>query len=116
MKNPFKLPKKNKFNARKTLVDGILFDSAKEAGRYKELKLLERAGHIKHLALQVPFIFEIDNKKMFTYYADFKYMPKNYNFFPVVEDVKSEITRKLPVYRLKKKIIEAYYNITISEI
>ena len=113
MGNPFKFPKKNKFNARKTLLDGIVFDSAKEANRYKELKLLERAGHIKSLRLQVPFIFEIGGKKMFTYYADFTYLSKNNSC--CVEDVKSEITRKLPVYRLKKKIIETYHNINIIE-
>ena len=44
-------------------MDGIVFDSAKEANRYKELKLLERAGHIKSLRLQVPFIFEIGGKR-----------------------------------------------------
>ena len=45
----------NKFNARKTVVDGITFDSKKEANRYRELKLLERAGKICCLRLQVPF-------------------------------------------------------------
>ena len=113
MKNPFKLPKKNKFNARKTLVDGILFDSAKEANRYKELKLLERAGDIGRIFLQVPFVFKIGDKQIFTYYADFAYYNENYDY--IIEDVKSEITRKLPAYRLKKKIIEAYHNIIISE-
>ena len=42
----------NKYNAKKTELDGIVFDSRKEAGRYAELKLLERAGHIEDLTLQ----------------------------------------------------------------
>lgn len=45
----------NKFNARKAVVDGITFDSKKEANRYRDLKLLEKAGEICCLRLQVPF-------------------------------------------------------------
>lgn len=46
---------RSKYGARKTVVDGITFDSRKEANRYRELKLLERAGEICCLRLQVPF-------------------------------------------------------------
>lgn len=102
---------KNKYNARKTLIDGIMFDSAAEAHRYKELKLLERAGEICNIRVQVPFIFLLHGKKMFTYSADFVYRNKNQLF--VVEDVKGV---KTPVYRLKKKLIEAQHEITINEI
>lgn len=45
----------SKYGARKTVVDGITFDSKKEANRYRELKLLEKAGKISNLKLQVPF-------------------------------------------------------------
>ena len=45
----------SKYRAKKVVVDGITFDSMKEARRYAELKLLERAGKIKDLKLQVPF-------------------------------------------------------------
>ena len=41
--------------AKKCQVDGIKFDSLKEARRYQELRLLERAGKIADLRLQVPF-------------------------------------------------------------
>lgn len=47
--------KKSKYNAQKTIVDNIEFDSEKESKRYKELKYLEKAGMIKDLQLQVPF-------------------------------------------------------------
>ena len=108
--------RRNKFNARKTVVDGIVFHSAAEANRYKILKLLERSGHIKELKLQVPYIFycisepSLDCKKMFTYYADFVYVENGHT---IIEDVKGI---KTPVYRLKKKLIEAYYLITITEV
>lgn len=47
--------KKPKFNNKKIEIDGVLFDSIKEGNRYCELKLLERAGEIKDLKIQVPF-------------------------------------------------------------
>lgn len=46
--------RKNKYNAKKTVVDGITFDSKKEASRWLELKLLERSGKISDLKRQVP--------------------------------------------------------------
>ncbi len=45
----------SKYKAKKIIVDGITFDSKKEANHYCELKLLERAGKIKNLQLQVPY-------------------------------------------------------------
>lgn len=46
---------RSKYGARKTVVDGITFDSKREAERYSELKLLERAGKIEGLRRQVSF-------------------------------------------------------------
>ena len=45
----------NKYRAKKVNVNGMIFDSHKEANRYFELRLLERAGEIKNLSRQVPF-------------------------------------------------------------
>ncbi|MDD3747626.1 MAG: DUF1064 domain-containing protein, partial [Anaerostipes sp.] len=42
----------SKYGARKTVIDGITFDSKREAKRYQELKLLEQAGEISYLELQ----------------------------------------------------------------
>lgn len=109
--------RRNKYNAKKTMVDDIIFDSEMEAGRYKVLKLFERAGEIKDLRLQVPFVFLLNGKKIFTYYADFLYLElqrgkKIDGFVLVIEDVKGQPTA---VYRLKKKLIEAQYGIKITE-
>lgn len=48
--------RKNKYHARKVKVDGIVFASQKEADRWRELQLLERAGKITELRRQVPFL------------------------------------------------------------
>ena len=99
----------NKYRAVKTTIDGITFDSKREAARYWELKWLQKAGVISHLELQPEFDFKIGGKKLFTYRADFGYFE---NGKRVVEDVKGVRT---PVYRLKKKIVEAAFHITIKE-
>ena len=47
--------RRNKYNAREVLVDGILFDSQREANRYKELKILLDHGEISDLEMQVKY-------------------------------------------------------------
>ena len=99
----------NKYHAKKTEVDGIVFDSRKEANRYSELRLTEKAGVITKLKLQPKFVCMVNDKKICTYRADFKYLE---NGKLVVEDTKGFRT---PVYRLKKKLVEALFNIEIVE-
>jgi hypothetical protein len=112
------LPKASKYGNKRVEVDGITFDSQAEAKRYAELKLLEKAGQISDLKLQprFPFYYQTGwtSELMFTYVADFSYVD-NVPPHPitVVEDVKGFRT---PLYRLKKKLIEAQYGIAIIEI
>lgn len=105
-------PKKNKYGAVKTEVDGIMFDSKREAKRYQELRLLEQAGEITNLRLQVPF--ELIPKSKYgmpiRYIADFTY--NNGNGQLIVEDAKGV---KTPVYLLKRRIMAEIYNIEIKE-
>ena len=102
---------KNKYRAVKTEVDGIVFDSKREAARYMELMLLQRAGEISHLELQPVYECVVNGKKICTYRADFRYFTKLGN---IVEDVKGV---KTPIYRLKKKLVEALYaGVTILEV
>lgn len=107
-------PNRSKYNSKRVLVDGIHFHSQKEANRYLDLKLLVKALEISELKLQEPFPFFIKGKKIFTYYADFTYYDHKLGR-RVIEDVKSVITQKDHIYRLKKKIIEAEYNVEIYE-
>lgn len=113
-----------KYKNVKTEVDGITFDSKKEATRYIELKYMERAGLIKDLKRQVRFCLvptiEGEGKKVRQraayYVADFEYWEKHTDCWKrVVEDVKSEATMT-DVYRLKKKLMMWRYGIEIKEV
>lgn len=103
----------SKYRNIKTTVDGITFDSRKEAARYGVLKLRERAKDISQLRCQVRYDIQLNGTKLFSYIADFVYV---FNGITIIEDVKSEITRKNPVYRIKKKAMKAQFGIDILEV
>ena len=92
-----------KYRNIKTNVNGILFDSKKEAGRYAELLLLRGQGIINNLELQPKFDLLVNGTKVASYIADFRYFDTEKKQW-IVEDVKSPVS-KTPVYRLKKKIL-----------
>ena len=100
---------RSKYRAIKTIVDGIKFDSKKEAARYSQLKLMEKSGAIKDLELQPRYDLIINGQKCGFYKADFRYFESGKE---VVEDVKG---MKTPMYNLKKKLIRAIYGIEIFE-
>ena len=104
---------KNKYKNKKIEVDGIIFDSKKEAKRYTELKILEKAGKIRDLKLQPKFelipTLRIEGYKTMpitVYKADFEYMEQETGKF-IVEDVKGF---KTDVYKLKKKMFLYRYS------
>lgn len=122
----------SKYHAKKVEVDGIVFDSKKEARRYSELRIMEKAGIISDLQRQVKFVLipaqrEPDKvgkrggikkgkllERECSYVADFVYTDVNGN--RVVEDVKGyrgggayevfKIKRKLMLYIKKIKVEE----------
>jgi hypothetical protein len=102
----------SKYKAVKTTVDGIVFDSKKEAKRYQELKILQKAGIISGLRLQPEYEVSLMGQKICKYRGDFWYVDTKTEG-AVIEDVKG---MKTPVYRLKKKLVEAYYGIKIIEV
>ena len=109
----------NKFGNKKTVVDGITFDSQKEAARWQELKLMQRAGLICELQRQVPFVLIPKQERKgkvierpVVYKADFVYRE---NGEDVVEDVKSRAT-KTKEYIIKRKLLLWQYGIRIKEI
>lgn len=108
-------PKKAKYGNKKVEVDGEMFDSQKEAKRWGELKLLLKAGAIGMLQRQVVYELKVNDKRVCKYVADFVYLDSKTGE-TVVEDVKSSYTRKLPVYRLKKKLMKSLLNIEIKEV
>ena len=91
----------NKYRNRKTVVDGICFDSRKEAARWCELRLLERAGEIEGLQRQVAFelIPKSQHGRAIRYIADFVYIERGRQ---IIEDVKGVRTE---VYKLKKRMM-----------
>lgn len=99
----------NKYRNKKIQVDMYVFDSIRESQRYKELKLLERAGEIKELKLQPRFLLQDSFRKngrtyrKIEYVADFQYIE---NGKTIVEDVKGIQT---DVFKLKHKIFEKVY-------
>jgi len=108
-----------KYRNKKTVIEGIKFDSKLESKRYQELKILERQGIIKNLQLQPTFellpTFKKANKtyRKTTYIADFSYWDNEQGKY-IVEDVKGFRT---DVYKLKKKLFEyKYKDFKITEI
>lgn len=106
------MARRNKYNAKKTVVDGIEFDSIREADRYCELKLLEKANEIRSLELQPRFLLQDKFKdrngkthRKIEYVADFMYINKDDK--KIVEDVKGMMT---DVYKLKKKLFLNLYD------
>lgn len=108
---------RSKYRNTKVVVDGIKFDSKREANRFKELSLLEKSGDIKDLTRQVEFVLipaQYDNGKCVerkaSYIADFVYYEKG-NL--IVEDTKGFRT---PDYILKRKMMLYFHKIRIREI
>lgn len=110
------IPKQSKYRNKKVIIDGIEFPSKKEGNRYQELKLMQRAGIITDLRMQVPYIlvpaFNLGKKRYrnMSYVADFVYKE---NGKEVVEDTKGFRT---DVYKIKKKLMAYIYQIEIKEV
>jgi hypothetical protein len=108
--------KKSKYNNKKVVIDGIEFDSTREGERYLELKLLQKAGLISNLKLQVPFILApscvLDGRRKpaMKYKTDFVYEE---NGRTVIEDVKGKVTA---LYRAKKHLMKTVLGLEIKEI
>ena len=128
-------PKKQKYNTRKIVYDGITFDSKDEIRRYNELLILQRAGEIHDLKYHeqfelIPAQYETverysktgkrlkDGVKLVeraaVYTSDFSYY-LTATGEKIVEDVKCEKT-KTEAYVLRRKLIYKIYGIKIKEV
>lgn len=103
--------KKSKYHSKKVVIDGITFDSQKEARKYCELKLLKKAGEIVDFELQPEFILQEGYRdsagkwiRPIKYKADFRIVHPNGR--EVIIDTKGYRTE---VYRLKKKMLLKRY-------
>lgn len=125
----------SKYYNKKVVVDGIEFDSKKEGQRYRELSLMQRAGKISGLLLQVPFELVPNQYETVTvqlktktkqvkklverkieYIADFVYTDLETNE-TVVEDVKGyKQGGAYAVFQIKRKLMLSVYGIKVREI
>lgn len=98
-------------NRRSESRDGHSFSSKRERDRYEELAVLQSAGEIVQLALQVRHPLVVNGVKIGTYISDFTYRERPQGPL-IIEDVKGHRTQ---VYRLKKNLIKALYGVEILE-
>lgn len=122
----------NKYGAKKTTVDGIVFDSKREAGHYQELRLQERAGLIRNLERQKVYVLKAaaeggEGGRFATYRADFAFEERGrknnpdvarwtleeYEWYPVVADSKGKRTE---AYMIKKRAMKAQFGIEVREL
>jgi len=101
-----------KYGNRKTVVDGRIFASKREAKRYGELRLLLKAGEIVDLECQPVIPCIVNGATVCRYIADFSYVRK-FDSYHSYEDVKGF---KTPIYRLKKKLVKACTGVEIIEV
>lgn len=107
-----------KYHSRKITLDGMTFDSVREARRYRELSLLQRAGEISDLRTQVKYTLIPSQKKPsggterpVTYTADFVYKDKTGR--EVVEDAKGMRTQQ---YIIRRKLMLFRLGIEVKEV
>lgn len=124
---------KNKYYAKSCIINGMSFDSKKEAKRYQELMLLEKSGFISNLQRQVKYVLIPPQYKTFkrygnkgkllkdgkqllerecSYVADFVY---ELDGKTIVEDAKSKAT-KTKEYIIKRKLMLYIHGIAIKEV
>jgi hypothetical protein len=111
-------PKRSKYGAEPTVVDGIRFDSKKEARRYQELKQLEKQGEISHLERQPKFKFYIGDRPVLIRserYPNGRHAGVKFDFayfdgkHRIIEDVKGGQSTRTEAYTLRKALVEAMY-------
>jgi len=104
-------PKRAKYGNRKTVIDGITFDSKAEGDYYAALKIREKAGEVSAVEMQRPFkMLGPKGELIATYKADFAFWDHVEDRFRVI-DVKGYVTRE---FRLKRKMMKALLGIDVE--
>lgn len=116
-------PKRSKYRNVKTQVDGIVFDSKKEAEHWLVLKAQQSLGDIIGLERQRKFTIYLPDMtrpgpyealaQLCDYVSDFSFRDLSDRLH--VQDCKSKATRTT-VYMLKKRAMMLQYGIEIEEI
>lgn len=106
--------KPRKYRNEPVTVDGLRFDSKKEARRWMTLKAIADGGGIRNLRRQVRYELVVNGVKVSHYTADFVY--ETLDGCVVVEDTKSEATCQDRAYAIRKKLMKAIHNIEVREV
>lgn len=132
--NPWQMSRRAKFGNKKVVVDGVTYDSKKEARRFATLQLREKAGEIRNLKKGVVFHFRdslgrellirsarYKEGRVAKYTADAAYEERRTDvrceaWDYVVEDTKSEITRQQADYKLRIALMEYFFGIRVREV
>lgn len=105
----------NKYGAIKTEYGGRIYDSKREAGYAQHLQYLKHAKNLSdrvvNIQYQVPYVIKVRGTKVCKYIADFVVL-----YGDGKEEVIDAKGFKTDVYKLKKKLVEAQYRITIKEV
>ena len=101
--------KATKYRAVATRVDGIKFDSTKEARCWQDMCLQQQAGQITELRRQIPFAMVVNGHHVCEYWADFVFKREGKT---VVMDAKGFRTE---IFKLKRKLMLACHGIEIRE-
>lgn len=107
-----RLTKRRKYGNEPARVDGYTFDSQAEARHYRDLRAAELGGAISDLRIKTRYPLIVNGVECGYYEDDFNFLHDGER---VIVDVKSAATRT-PLYRLKKRIVEALYGVRISEV
>ncbi len=109
------MKRQHKYKAKACVVDGIRFHSQREAARYLDLRLMEKAGEIRELELQPKFPLYVCRRQngelvqFAVYVADFRYREGRDGVL-IVEDVKGVTTQ---AFAIKRRAFEAQYGLTL---
>jgi hypothetical protein len=94
---------------------GVYWHSRKEYRHWLVLRAAEAAGLIRGLRRQVRYRLTVNGIEVGAYVADFVFFDSETGR-TVIQDVKSEVTRKLSLYKIKSKLMEACYGIQVEEV
>jgi hypothetical protein len=109
----FGMGRQVKYGNQKTIRNGQVFDSKREANRYDALKLLEANGEVRNIHRQVKYVMIVNGVRITTYKADFVYEElRKGAWIEVVEDSKGYPNDRWP---MKKKLMKACHGITVRE-
>ena len=100
--------RRNKYNAKRTSVDGYMFDSMREAHHYGDLKLMERAGELSGIEVHPVYPIEINGMRICAVEADFRFVQRG---TIRVQDVKGMDTA---LSKIKRKLVKAIHGVEIE--